>query len=360
MNRFFQSFLLLIIVSVLLFFAENSSAEVDLSISVSDITFSKAEPIEKDKVRIFVRVFNLGDVDVYGFVIFTNNGQDTADPQPISVKVNTYDDVFIDWVVEPGTYDIKAEIVGANPRDDNQSNDIAVHKDYFIDLDTDGDRIGNTKDLDDDDDGISDEEEKVSGTSPLNKDTDGDGVGDKEDVFPLDSSETKDNDGDGVGNNADIDDDNDGLFDEEEKIINTDPFNPDTDQDEVYDKDDVFPLDSSEWQDSDRDNIGDNKDEDDDNDGLTDEEELFVFGTNPLRYDTDNDGFSDKEEVDSKTNPVEPNAFSLDADKLQAGIINIDILDSKKILAVHFLALLLVIIFFFHRKRLTKGFGSVK
>jgi len=354
MKRLFQSFLLLIIIPVFLSFAENSSAGVDLSISVSDITFSESEPLEKDKVRVFVRVFNLGDVDVYGFVIFTNNSREMADPQPISVKVNTYDDVFIDWAVEPGTFDIKAEIVGVNPQDDNQSNDVAVHKDYFVDLDTDGDRIGNTKDLDDDNDGISDEEEVASGTNPLNKDTDGDGVGDKEDVFPLDSSETKDNDGDGVGDNADIDDDNDGLTDEEEEIINTDPFNPDSDQDEVYDRDDVFPLDSSEWQDSDKDNIGDNKDEDDDNDGLTDEEELFVFGTDPLRYDTDGDGLSDKEEVDSRTNPVEADTFSLDADKLQAGIINIDILDSKKILAICFLALLLVITFFFSRKRKSK------
>jgi hypothetical protein len=47
-------------------------------------------------------------------------------------------------------------------------------------------------------------------------DTDGDGVADTEDAFPLDSSEWADTDGDGTGNNADVDDDNDGVPDTED------------------------------------------------------------------------------------------------------------------------------------------------
>ena len=45
----------------------------------------------------------------------------------------------------------------------------------------------------------------------LDPDDDNDGVVD-EDAFPLNSKETVDTDGDGMGNTADLDDDNDGVF----------------------------------------------------------------------------------------------------------------------------------------------------
>ncbi|MCA1807448.1 MAG: thrombospondin type 3 repeat-containing protein, partial [Actinobacteria bacterium] len=112
-------------------------------------------------------------------------------------------------------------------------------------LNTDGDTQGDVCDSDDDNDGLSDVEEGVLGTSPLLADTDNDGTNDNVDAFPLDSSETIDSDGDGVGDNADI-----------------------------------FPFDATETLDSDGDGIGDNADAfpdniaasvDDDNDGLPDE-----------------------------------------------------------------------------------------
>ncbi len=264
-----------ILVLAFLFFVENSLAKTDLSITASDITFSKDEPLEGDKVRVFARVFNLGDIDVYGFVIFLKNGKEMADPQPISVKVNTYDDVFIDWLSESGSHNIQAKVIGTNPGDENQVNDVATQENYFVDLDTDGDKIGNTKDLDDDNDDLSDEKETALGTNPLNSDTDGDKARD-----------------------------------------NIDPF----------------PLDSTEWQDTDKDGMGDTKDTDDDNDGLNDEEELFVLGTNPLNPDSDEDGLSDKKEIDLGTNALKEDSdgdgmidseddFPLDPKKAQASII---------------------------------------
>lgn len=245
---FFFFFRLITVLLLAFLFSSDSLAKTDLSITATDITFSKDSPLEGETVRVFARVFNLGETDVYGFVVFLNGGKEMTDPQPISVKVNTYDDVFIDWEVIAGTYNIQAKIVGTNLTDDNPDNDIALQEDYFVDLDTDGDRIGNTKDLDDDNDGLSDEEEAILGTNPLN---------------------------------------------------------PDTDGDKAQDNIDPFPLDPTEWQDSDKDGIGDNADTDDDNDGLSDEEELFIFGTNPLNPDSDNDGLSDKEEIDLGTNPLE-------------------------------------------------------
>ncbi|MCC5908780.1 MAG: OmpA family protein [Balneolaceae bacterium] len=68
------------------------------------------------------------------------------------------------------------------------------------------------------------------------------------------------------------DSDGDGLSDYDEiYIYGTDPLNPDTD-----------------------------------GDGLTDYEEIYVYGTDPLNPDTDGDGFSDGQEVEMGTDPLDP------------------------------------------------------
>ena len=91
-------------------------------------------------------------------------------------------------------------------------------------LDRDLDGVGNNADPDDD--GLTDEEERLIGTNLTLVGTDSDGVGDAEDIFPLYASETKDSDLDGIGDNADTDDDNDGFSDEEELADGTDPQRP--------------------------------------------------------------------------------------------------------------------------------------
>lgn len=115
------------------------------------------------------------------------------------------------------------------------------------------------EDLDDDNDGVGDNEDAFPLDDNESTDTDGDGVGDNADAFPNDGSESVDTDGDQVGNNTDEDDDGDGVLDTE----------------------DAFPLDVSEWIDTDSDEIGNNKDEDDDGDGVSDVQEE-VDGTDPL------------------------------------------------------------------------------
>ncbi len=68
-----------------------------------------------------------------------------------------------------------------------------------------------------------------------------------------------------------VDSDNDGLTDAEEKALGTDPFNPDTD-----------------------------------GDGLFDGEEVKVYKTDPLNPDTDGDGFKDGAEVKAGYDPKGP------------------------------------------------------
>ena len=104
-------------------------------------------------------------------------------------------------------------------------------------------------------------------------DRDGDGYGDLLDAFPNDPNEWVDTDQDNIGNNADTDDDSDGLLDNEEilSIPQTNPLKPDTDNDGYCDGNidvlgfcvggDAFPIDSSEWADSDGDGVGNNGDQ---------------------------------------------------------------------------------------------------
>jgi len=146
-------------------------------------------------------------------------------------------------------------------------------------LDSEGDRIPDYDDEDDDNDGQLDSDDQcspgetgwISGKvedkdddgcrdSTEDDDDDNDGRLDSEDAFPTSADEQDDNDGDGIGDNADMDDDNDGLTDSRELQIGTDPFDSDTDDDGHSDFDDEFPLDSSEWLDSDGDGTGDNTD----------------------------------------------------------------------------------------------------
>jgi predicted flap endonuclease-1-like 5' DNA nuclease len=223
--------------------------------------------------------------------------------------------------------------------------------------DTDGDGMpdslgshtntGLIEDLDDDADGISDVDEFVSipATNSILPDTDGDGICDGlinvtirdvqiceggPDAFPTDPSAWEDTDGDGEPDNIegnstsepplveDLDDDGDGIPDEDENAEGslTDSLLPDTDGDGVcdgsidvtYDDElictggpDAFPDDPTEWVDTDDDKIGNNADLDDDGDQASDEDENAA-GTDPLdpldfpTDDADGDGWTDAQE----------------------------------------------------------------
>jgi len=82
-----------------------------------------------------------------------------------------------------------------------------------------------------------------------------------------------------------VDSDADGLTDELETTVGTDPSLPDSDADGVSDSDeiDIYGTDAL--------------DPDTDSDALDDAEELLSYGTNPLLDDTDGDGISDGKEV---------------------------------------------------------------
>lgn len=162
---------------------------------------------------------------------------------------------------------------------------------------------------DTDGDGLVDDLEVALGTDPTDPDTDGDGLLDGEEVSAW------------ATDPLDADTDGDELSDGDE-ILNrtTDPHLADTDGGGVSDGQELLvdstdPLDGTDDRvDSDGDGLID-RDEtavygtdpvagDTDEDGLTDGAEVLVHGTDPLMDDSDEDGLLDGDEVSGGTDPV--------------------------------------------------------
>lgn len=114
------------------------------------------------------------------------------------------------------------------------------------------------------------------------------------------------------------DSDEDDLFDIYEKVIDTDPFDPDTDDDGLPDGYEILKLGTDPLEiDTDENGISDGDEDfdsdhlsnlgeyqngtgpfnpDTDEDGFLDGDEVYTYGTEPLNPDTDNDGLLDGEE----------------------------------------------------------------
>ncbi len=95
--------------------------------------------------------------------------------------------------------------------------------------------------------------------------------------------------------NLSKDSDGDGLTDEEEAALGTDPYNRDTDGDGLSDGDEVNIYKT------------DPLNKDTDFDGLSDGDEVLKYKTDPLVRDTDGGGVADGHEViEDKTDPLDP------------------------------------------------------
>ncbi len=212
--------------------------------------------------------------------------------------------------------------------------------------DSDGDGTANKDDLDDDNDGVNDDEDAFSLDPNETVDTDGDGIGnnadtdddgdgiaDSSDAFPLDAGESLDTDSDGIGNVADNDDDGDGYTDD----LDAFPLDPneyldsdsdgignntdsDDDADGYADSNDAFPLDALEYIDTDGDGIGNNSDDDDDGDGVADVDDQAPLDANIGAADSGSGGATDNSQgADSSSVEVEDNNVASNANSLTSG-----------------------------------------
>jgi outer membrane protein OmpA-like peptidoglycan-associated protein len=147
---------------------------------------------------------------------------------------------------------------------------------------------------DDDKDSLIQKEEKLLGTDPKNPDTDADGLKDGEEVNKLKTDPLK------------ADTDADGLNDGDEVLkYKTDPLKSDTEVDGVNDKDELMQYKTDPLK------------ADTDADGLKDGEELMKYKTDPLKADTDADGLKDGEEVTKYMS--DPTKVDTDGDGLKDG-----------------------------------------
>lgn len=133
---------------------------------------------------------------------------------------------------------------------------------------------GESGDADPDGDGLTNQEEKQLGTNPKVADTDGDGLTDGAEVRKHNTGPLK------------ADSDGDGLKDGEEiNRYTTNPMRADSDGDGLKDGDEVMKHNTDPLK------------ADSDGDGLNDGDEVTKRNTDPLKADTDNDGLNDGDEV---------------------------------------------------------------
>lgn len=183
----------------------------DLALSTSGISFSD-DLVAGASVRVYAVVTNVGDEDVAGYVAFFQGSVPIGDSQVISVRAGGVpEEVYVDFVVPTGEFNIRAEIRGTDPEDNNPDNDAAITKllTPVLDDDRDGvendsdncpsaknsnqknsddDENGDACDSDDDNDGVTDEVEEEVGSDSTKADTDGDGVEDSKDAYPTDET----------------------------------------------------------------------------------------------------------------------------------------------------------------------------
>jgi len=303
----------------------------DMGISSSDIFFSVSESnlIAGQSIILYASVHNYGKYDISGYASFYAGSQLIDSSQIVSIRASgVSDEVFVNWVVPEGSFNIRVDITRVNAdkqpiSDENPANDSALTGMFVPEKDTDGDgvvdkndncpnasnpdqadvdgdKIGDVCDSDDDNDGLTDERERQIGTNPVDPDTDDDGVLDGQDNCPL------------VANPNQADKDKDGTGDACDSVDNSAPSAPaDTDRDGVPDsRDNCRNVANASQTDTDRDGTGDACDSDDDNDSLTDTKEKEI-GTIPTNPDTDGDGV-----LDGKDNcPLVANSDQADKDK---------------------------------------------
>ncbi len=237
MVLFLGFFMLGVMGAPLLLLAEKSSRA---GIIPNNIWYSEDVFFAGGNIRIYSVLFNNSDLEVSGQAEF-NDSSKIICTKSFIIMPNDIVKVWCDWTANYGNEKIGLKIINARAVDSlgkeqkiNLVNAESRSSEIFIDMDTDGDKIGNREDRDDDNDGLSDDEEAKLGTNPLVADTDGDGLKDGEEIRRGTNPLNKDSD-------------KDGLVDGEELRLGKDPtiFDNRLWQNNINKKDDDVALSNS-------------------------------------------------------------------------------------------------------------------
>jgi len=210
----------------------------------ANLWLSNEHPLAGSTVKISSIIAN-EDTRVFGGQIsFEDNGVTIGMAQSFELAGGDNSQVFsVSWQPAKGQHTVRAILtatyfVGASGQHltgggNVTSNSLSV----LVDVDSDGDTI-------------PDQQEASHGTNPNNPDSDGDTDRDNTDPAPLNPKvfSVPDGDKDKIPDALDSDWDNDGLYNNEEAVLGTNPRKFDTDGDGVGDKQDAFPLDPSRWE----------------------------------------------------------------------------------------------------------------
>ncbi len=168
--------------------ASRASYEHDLAFREDSLRLAYGDVIVGKEMRLLAKIYNLGTVDMKGGVAFYFGSQLIGNSQEVSVLSGSSDDVWVTFTVPDQPFNIRAIIITPDVSDQRPDNNQALTPFYNPDIDTDRDGKADAKDTDDDNDGLSDEQELTKGTDPKDADSDNDGKSDLHDFYPLDGS----------------------------------------------------------------------------------------------------------------------------------------------------------------------------
>lgn len=189
-------FILTLIISITFVTQASESSIKNVGFVPSNIWYSKTPFFVDENIRIYTIIFNGSQYDLEGSVEFL----DEVDGLSRVIGKTDFSisgggrvrDIWVDWKATEGKHVIVARIVNSNisladgtKKTAEMENVETGKSEILTDLDTDGDKIGNATDSDDDNDGIPDSDELKNGTNPLKSDSNGNGVSDKKEADDL-------------------------------------------------------------------------------------------------------------------------------------------------------------------------------
>ncbi len=139
---------------------------------VEGLWYAQSPVFADNPTRVYVAFRNNSPDDIQTTVRFSDNGKriGSAEVQALSGRLI---EAWVDWKPTYGTHTITVTLgnttfhaIGKEPRSVS-TDDITIEETIEVDYDTDGDRIPNKEDTDDDNDGVSDIDEKERGSNPL-------------------------------------------------------------------------------------------------------------------------------------------------------------------------------------------------